>query len=160
MGISSCKGDLWDPDAGVDEERERLPFLHEVAYFLYRPFASSSRGTCRVSIYQVQRDYDYHPYLHVLLSLNPTLGLIKDFGDHRRQFCQPLPRLLESFPSVCLYIDSLYNTSNLAILVPRRNMNGSCKRGERLVLVACNWPIVLQSAVKRVHHGIRYTFNL
>ena len=70
--------------------------------------------------------------LHVLMSLNPTLGLIKDFGNHRRQFCQPLPRQLESFPSVCLHIDLLYNTSHDAIFL-------SCINTKTLANEASGW---------------------
>ena len=46
-----------------------------------------------------------HLRLHVLRLRDPALGLIKDFGDHRRQFCQPLPRELEpSLLFVCTLI--------------------------------------------------------
>ena len=55
--------------------------------------------------------------LHMLLSLNPMLGLINDFRAHRWQFCQLLPCFTWALPSICLYIDSLHNTSNHAVLV-------------------------------------------
>ena len=59
--------------------------------------------------------------LHMLLSLNPMLGLITDFGDSQQQCCQPLPRKLEPF---LLFVCTLILLSNHSILVPRINMKG------------------------------------
>ena len=55
----------------------------------------------------------------MLLSLNPMLGFIKDFGDSWWQCCQLLPCELEPF---LLFVCTLINTSYHSILIPCINM--------------------------------------